>query len=108
MARTFQDFARAVEELLDGTAAAKGYNPSGPDGQNPLYAFVQRMSGGHQHALGEMVYKAQRYAAKGQIEDVLKIAAWAFLIWKHHATPTTTGSSAPSSSSVPPAADHGT
>lgn len=81
--RTFQEFAVTVEQLLNGTAAGKGYSPTGPNGPNRLYEFVQDMSGGHQHALGEIVYKAKRYAAKGNIEDVAKIAAWAYLIWKH-------------------------
>lgn len=81
--RTFQDFCGAVEKLLNGTAAGKGYNGSGPDGHNQLYEFVQDLSGGHQHAIGEIVYKATRFAAKQNIEDVLKAAAWCFLIYKH-------------------------
>lgn len=81
--RTFQDFTAEVEKLLGGTAAGKGYNASGPDSENRLYEFVQRLSGGHQHAQGEIIYKIQRYAAKGNIEDVLKAAAWCFLIYKH-------------------------
>lgn len=72
-----------MEKLLNGTAAGKGYNGSGPDGPNQLYEFVQDLSGGHQHALGEIIYKTKRFAAKGNMEDVLKIAAWAFLIYKH-------------------------
>lgn len=85
--RTFNEFAEQVESLLNGTAAGKGYNKNGPDGFNQLYSFVQRMNDGHGHALGEIVYKARRYAAKGNIEDVMKIAAWAFLIWKHDESP---------------------
>lgn len=83
--RTFQEFITSVEQLLGGTASGKGYSASGPDGPNQLYEFIQAMSGGHQHALGEIVYKARRFAAKGNEEDVLKIAAWAFLVWKHNA-----------------------
>lgn len=82
--RDYDGFVAAVNELLGGTAAGKGYNRSGPDGQNELYDFVQSMNGGPHHALGEIVYKAKRYAAKRNEEDVLKIAAWAFLVWKHH------------------------
>lgn len=81
--RTFERFMVAVEYLLNGTASSKGYSGNGPDGPNELYEFVQHMSNGHQHALGEIVYKARRYAAKGNIEDVAKIAAWSYLIWKH-------------------------
>lgn len=80
---TFDQFTSEVRGLLEPTASGKGYNTTGVDGENDLYSFVQSMSGGHQHALGEIVYKARRYAAKGNKEDVLKIAAWAFLILKH-------------------------
>lgn len=81
---TFQQFSQEVEALLNGTAAGKGYNANGPDSRNALYEFVQRVSGGHQHAQGEIIYKVQRYAAKGNIEDIYKAAAWCFLIAKHH------------------------
>jgi len=81
---TFDEFVSEVRGLLEPAASGKGYNSTGVDGPNDLYAFVQSMSSGqHQHALGEIVYKARRYAAKGNREDVLKIAAWAFLILKH-------------------------
>ena len=86
MTRTYQEFTAAVEELLSSSASIKGYSTAGADGRNELYEFIQTMSGGHQHALGEIVYKAKRYAAKGNSEDVLKIAAWAYLVWKHHET----------------------
>ncbi len=79
---TFDEFSNQVRALLEPTAKGKGYNTTGVDGHNDLYEFVQSMAGDG-HALGEIVYKAKRYAAKGNPEDVLKIAAWAFLILKH-------------------------
>ena len=79
---TFDQFVSEVRALLEPTAQGKGYNTTGVDGQNQLYEFVQGMAG-EGHALGEIVYKAKRYAAKGNPEDVLKIAAWSFLILKH-------------------------
>ena len=79
---TFNDFTDGVRALLDRTAAEKQYTDQGPDGPNELYEFVQHMVGGHGHALGEIVYKAKRFAARGNCEDLLKIAAWAFLIWR--------------------------
>ncbi len=84
---TFDKFVEEVRGLLEPTASGKGYNSTGVDGPNDLYAFVQSMADGHGHALGEIVYKARRYAAKGNREDVLKIAAWAFLILKHDGKP---------------------
>lgn len=84
MDRTWAEFTKHVEALLAPTASAKGYNTTGIDGQNQLYEFVQSFAGNH-HALGEIVYKAKRYAAKGNPEDILKAAAWCFLIWRHDA-----------------------
>lgn len=80
---TFDRFMTQVRVLLEPTAAGKGYNRTGVDGQNDLYEFVQATVGGDGHAIGEIIYKAKRYAAKGNPEDLLKAAAWAFLILKH-------------------------
>lgn len=82
--RTFERFSEEVEGLLSGTAKGKGYSGEGPNGVNRLYEFVQEMNGGHAHALGECVYKVRRYAAKGNPEDILKAAAWCYLIYRHH------------------------
>ena len=79
----FDTFCAAVYALLSQTAAQKSYNATGTDGPNPLYEFVREMTGSDAHALGEIVYKAKRFSAKHDIEDILKIAAWAFLIWKY-------------------------
>ncbi len=83
--RDLHVFLQQVTALLEPTAAAKGYNSAGIDGFNRLYTFVQSTVGHqtHAHGLGEIIYKAVRYAAKGQPEDLVKIAAWAFLVWKH-------------------------
>jgi hypothetical protein len=80
---SFDNFAAEVRALLEPTAAGKGYNQTGADGPNELFDFVEALAGGYGHALGEIVYKARRFASKGNPEDVLKIAAWAFLIWRH-------------------------
>jgi hypothetical protein len=83
-ARTYAEFQRNVMALLEPTAKGKGYNTTGVDGQNLLYEFVQEAVGGPGHAIGEAIYKVRRYAAKRNPEDLEKLAAWAFLMWKHH------------------------
>ena len=82
--RTFEVFAAEVEQLLGGTAGGKGYSDKGPDGPNQLYEFVHSATGDHGHAAGEIIYKVVRYMRKRNPEDLLKAAAWAFLIWRHH------------------------
>jgi ABC-type glycerol-3-phosphate transport system substrate-binding protein len=81
---TFDEFIAAVKELLEPTAAGKGYNITGVDGPNELYDFVHGIAGGNGHALGEIIYKVRRYASKNDPKDIAKIAAWAFLIWRKH------------------------
>jgi hypothetical protein len=81
--RTWERFAELVEGLVNGTAAGKGYNGTGPNGPNDLYEFVAKLNEGPGHALGEMIYKIVRYKARRNPEDLLKVAAWAFLAWKH-------------------------
>ena len=82
LAPPFASFCEAVRELLDETAADKGYQRTGLTGPNPMYAFVAETVGGPGHALGEIVYKVRRYAARGNPDDLLKIAAWAYLVWR--------------------------
>lgn len=81
--RTWDQFTADVAALLEPKAASKGYSTTGIDGQNPLYEFVQDFAG-FGHAGGEIVYKVRRYAAKRNPEDLLKVAAWAYLAWRHH------------------------
>ena len=82
-ARTFASFCSEMRRLLDHDAAGKGYHSAGPDGPNRLYAFVAETVGGPGHALGEIVFKTRRYAALRRPEDLAKLAAWAFLVWRH-------------------------
>ena len=77
----FTSFCEAVRDLLDESAADKGYHRAGLTGSNPLYAFVEETANGPGHALGEIIYKVRRYAARGNPEDLLKVAAWAYLVW---------------------------
>lgn len=77
---TFDTFSQEIHSLLDATAKSKGYNDTGADGDNQLFSFCQKMGLGH--AEGEIVYKVVRYHKKRNPEDLLKIAAWAFLLWR--------------------------
>lgn len=79
---TFKQFVKEVEALCGGTANEKGYNRTGVDGQNDLYQFIQNLSKNDSHAMGEIIYKAVRYTNKRDKRDLLKIAAWAYLVWK--------------------------
>jgi hypothetical protein len=77
---SFDDFMDGARELIDAKAKAKGYNEGGDD-RNDLMEFTNRFFPGH--AGGEIVYKAIRYGRKKDKTDLLKIAAWAYLLWRY-------------------------
>lgn len=75
---SWSTFAALAHGLLNGTAVGKGYATAG-DGR-PLLDFVSAHCGDG-HALGEIVYKVTRWRSRRNPEDLLKVAAWAFLVW---------------------------
>ena len=84
---SFDQFSTEVAQLLSTTAESKGYLKAGvPEDTNNLYTMIQHglCQGGHGHALGEIVMKTVRYAERGDKTELLKMAAWAYLIWNHH------------------------
>jgi hypothetical protein len=81
---TFKSFCVQVEELLGDTAGNKGYNFTGPDGHNIVYEFIHDTTGDHGHGIGEIIYKAIRFMQKRNPDDLLKLAAWSYLVWRHH------------------------
>lgn len=72
-------FDAQVAAKLGSAAASKGYD--GPAGQ--LVSLCDTLP----HAVGEIIYKAVRYARKGDPDDLVKIAAWAELIWQQKHAP---------------------
>jgi hypothetical protein len=77
---SFEEFMNEARELIDSRAKEKGYN-EGSSEKNDLMEFTNKFFPGH--AGGEIVYKAIRYGRKGDKTDLLKIAAWAYLLWRY-------------------------
>lgn len=77
---TFDEFMAGARELVEGKAIAKGYNEGGTE-KNDLMEFTNKFFPGH--AGGEIVYKAIRYQRKRDKSDLMKIAAWAYLLYKY-------------------------
>lgn len=84
MDRTLDRFFTDIRAAVTDGAASKGYNATGPDGPNALYEFILHVNHGPGHAVGEAIYKLIRYSQKHNEEDLIKCAAWAFLLWKYH------------------------
>ena len=66
-----------AEEMLGGEAESKGYQGMGEP--NHLYEVT-----GLDHAIGEVIYKAVRYRARFEANDLVKIVAWVALLWEQH------------------------
>jgi hypothetical protein len=84
MDRSYRQFCEQVEAMLSVGAKNKGYSAGGTDGPNDVYEFIYTATGDHGHPIGEIMYKAIRYMRKRNPEDLIKIAAWAYLVFKHH------------------------
>lgn len=72
-----------VEKILKKDAGGKGYTGlvAGEDGR-PTLDFVAQHAPGHPE--GEIMYKVLRWRAMRDPKDLLKIMAWAFLLWDSH------------------------
>ena len=79
-------FSNQVQSKVKDDAEKKGY---GGSDEAKMQLMMETEAGAPHcgHALGEIKYKVSRYIAKRASEDLVKIAAWAFLIyWKEHGT----------------------
>ena len=81
---TYKMLCHQIEMMLGSTAKEKGYNTTGPNGDNAVYEFIHEATGDHGPGIGEIIYKAIRYMRKRNPEDLLKLAAWSYLVWRHH------------------------
>ena len=79
MPDVFDEFAAGVRELVEGKAREKGYNEGGPE-RNDLMEFTNKFFPGH--AGGEVLISYSLREEKEQ-EDLLKAAAWIYLIWRY-------------------------
>lgn len=77
----FGEFMAQVHAIVAHKGKDKGYS-MGEAEERPggkLMEFVEEHFKGH--ALGEIVYKAVRFQSKKNPEDLIKAAAWAYLVW---------------------------
>lgn len=75
-------FLTHIKLTLTTDAIKKGYaegNALEANGRR-LYDFIQDYAGDG-HALGEIIYKVTRFRRKHDPVDMIKTAAWAFLVW---------------------------
>lgn len=77
-----KDFYEEVEKAISQKAKEKGYSTPNSDTRRELIDFVGKYAPGH--SIGEIIYKAIRWTRKHDPEDLIKIAAWAFLVWDNY------------------------
>jgi hypothetical protein len=77
-----KDFYLELEKAVIQKAKSKGYYVEGEDSGRNLFDFIGKYAEGH--SIGEIIYKAIRWTRKRDPEDLVKIAAWAFLTWDYN------------------------
>lgn len=77
----FEDFVKEIEPYLNKYAEDKGYG-SDEKGKHLSDSIMDEF--GPSYALGEIRTKLSRYHSKGNYEDLLKIAAWTYLVYRWH------------------------
>lgn len=80
--RTFAAFIKLVKESLEEHAARKGYNKKSIDSENPLYESEVAIGSEPGHTIGEIRYKAAEYIEEPREVLPVKIAGWAYLLWR--------------------------
>lgn len=76
------DYFLEIKKAVLQKAKEKGYYTQGEDSGRNLYDFIAKYATGH--GIGEIIYKAIRWTRKRDPEDLVKIAAWAFLEWDYN------------------------
>jgi hypothetical protein len=85
-ARNFNAFVKLVRESLEEHAARKGYSKAKIDDPNPLYEGEIAIGAEPGHSVGEIRYKAAEYIEEPREVLPVKMAGWAYLLWRY--TPT--------------------
>lgn len=72
-------FKEQIDLMVNPVASAKGYD-------DKLIELVRDCVADHpmKHALGEIIYKVVRYSHTRRVDDILKVGAWAALVFEQH------------------------
>ena len=81
--RTFAAFMEEVRASLEGHAERKGYSNGGADGVNPLAEFMVTIGAEPGHSVGEIIHKCVEHLKSPRDVNLVKIAAWAFIAYRH-------------------------
>lgn len=81
---SFETFAAAVRDSCEGQAKRKGYTDSDANGPNQLAEVGRLLNFEPEHGIGEIVYKCAEYLRNPREVLLVKIAGWAFILWKRN------------------------
>lgn len=82
MKASLDEFLEAVRDSVESHAKRKNYTDHGADGENKLVTIMAAMGIGVPHGIGEIVYKCTEYLRNPREVLLVKIAGWAFIIWR--------------------------
>jgi hypothetical protein len=84
LARTFEQFVEAVRDSCESHAKRKNYTTEGIDGENQLLRICALLNIDKQHGIGEIIYKCAEYLTNPREVLLIKIAGWAYILWREH------------------------
>lgn len=83
MARTFEQFVAEVKDSVENHAKRKNYTTGDVNDHNQLASALNELGIHHQHSIGEIVYKCAEFLKDPKPLLMIKVAGWAWIIWKY-------------------------
>lgn len=86
MEKTFDAFMGQVRDSCEGQAKRKNYYREGDiESPNQLSDVSNLLGLEPQHGIGEIVYKCAEYLKNPREVLLVKIAGWAYILWRRSA-----------------------
>lgn len=80
--KSFEVFSESVRDSCEGQARRKNYTQNDANGPNQLSEVGKLLNFEPQHGIGEIVYKCAEYLRNPREVLLVKIAGWAFILWR--------------------------
>ena len=82
MPKTFDDFIKEVRDSCETHAKRKNYTDEDIDGRNQLVNVMQILGLSAPHGVGEIIYKCAEFLKTPRPLLMVKVAGWAWIIWR--------------------------
>lgn len=80
--KSLQSFLAQIKDSVENHAKRKNYTKNDADGENQLAGIMTMLGIGVPHAIGEIIYKCAEFLKTPRKVLLVKIAGWAFILWR--------------------------